>query len=155
MIAWVLGTFHTAVLGVALVLLAYPGGGLGVTLASLSTIAGLALFLALWAITLFATERATRGLDLLGGVTTGLHRRAFRWGALNGVLFLWAFAAILALQQLVTAPGTLQWQTVLTGAGFVIGVGSLVALAFGAVIGLILASIDQAAFGIARALVRG
>ena len=155
MTAWVLGTFHTAVLGIALVLLAYPGGSLGVTLASLSTIAGLALFLALWAITLFATERATRGLDLLGGVTAGLHRRALRWGALNGVLFLWAFVAILALQQLVTAPGTLEWQTVLTGAGFVVGVGSLAAMAFGAVIGLILASIDLAAFGIARVIARG
>ena len=155
MTAWVLGTFHTAVLGIALVLLAYPGGGLGVTLASLSTITGLALFLALWSITIFATERATRGLDLLSGVTAGLHRRALRWGALNGVLFLWSFVAILALQQLATAPGTLQWQTVLLGAGFVGGVGSLVALVFGAVIGLVLASIDLAGFGIARAIVRG
>ena len=155
MIAWVLGTFHTAVLGIALVLLSYPGGSLGVTLAGLSTITGLALFLALWAITLFATGRATRGLDLLGGVTAGLHRRALRWGAVNGVLFLWAFVAILALQQLATAPGTLQLQTVLIGVGFVGGLGSLVALTFGAVVGLILASIDLAAIGIARAMVRG
>jgi hypothetical protein len=147
---WILGTFHTAVVGLTLLFLAYPGGGLGVTLAGLSTITGLSLFVALWAITVFATERAIRGLDLAGGATTGYHRRALRWGALNGAFFLWSLAALLALQQLVTAPGTLQPQSVLLGAGFVGGIGSAFALTIGAVIGLMLASIDLAGLALAR-----
>lgn len=149
-IGWVLGTFHTAAIGLALLFLAYPGGGLGVTLASLSTITGLALFVALWAITVFATGRAIRGLDLIDGAAAGYHRRALRWGALNGMFFLWSLAALLALQQLITAPGTLQWQSVLLGAGFVGGVGSIFALVIGALVGLGLASIDLAGLALAR-----
>lgn len=149
---WILGTFHTAVVGLTLLFLAYPGGSLGTALGSLSTIAGLALFLALWAITVFATTRAIGGLDLHAGVTAGYHRRALRWGAVNGMLFLWALAALLALQQLITAPGTLQWQSLLLGAGFVAGVGSFFALTVGAIIGLALASIDLAGLALARRL---
>ena len=149
---WILGTFHTAVVGLTLLFLAYPGGGLGVTLGSLSTITGLGLFVALWAITVFSTSRAIRGLDLAGGATAGYHRRALRWGALNGMLFLWSAAAVLALQQLIAAPGTLQWQSLLLGAGFVMGVGSFFALTIGAVIGLALASIDLAGLALARRL---
>ncbi|HEV2251113.1 MAG TPA: hypothetical protein VGT60_11465 [Candidatus Limnocylindria bacterium] len=149
-LGWVLGTFHTAAVGLALLVLAYPGGGLGVALASLSTITGLALFIALWGITVFATSRSIRGLDLVGGAAAGYHRRALRWGALNGLLFLWSLAALLALQQLITAPGTLQPQSLLLGAGFVGGLGSLFALAVGAVVGLALASIDLAGLALAR-----
>jgi hypothetical protein len=147
---WVLGTFHTAVVGLALLFLAYPGGGLGVTLAGLSTVTGLSIFIALWTVTVFATSRAIRGLDLLAGATTGYHRRALRWGALNGVLFLWSFAALLAVQQLVTAPGTLSWQSLLLGAGFVGGLGSLFALTIGAMVGLVLGSLDLAGIALAR-----
>jgi hypothetical protein len=149
---WILGTFHTAGVGLALLLLAYPGGGLGTTLANLNTITGLALFVALWIITVFATNRAIRGLDLVGGAIAGYHRRALRWGALNGMAFLWSFAVLLALQQVITAPGTLPWQSLLFGAGFVGGIGSLVALTIGALVGLVLASIDLAALAFARAI---
>lgn len=152
---WVVGTFHTAVVGLALLLLAFPGGGLGTTLANLSTAAGLGLFVALWVITVFATSRAIASLDLLGGATAGYYRRAIRWGGANGILFLWSFAAILALQQAVTAPGTLQLQGLLLGAGFVASIGTLLAFTLGALIGLALASLDLAALAIARGLSRG
>lgn len=156
-LAWALGTFHATVVGLALLLLAYPGGGLGVALGGLSTVTGLALFVALWATTVFATGRAFAGLDLVtdGTAGRGFYRRALRWGGANGVLFLWSFAAILALQQAVTAPGTLSLQTLLLGAGFVVGIGSLFAFTFGAVIGLGLASIDLVALALARAIARG
>ena len=149
---WVLGTFHTAAVGLALLLLAYPGGGLGTTLANLSTAAGLGLFVALWASTAFATSRAIAGLDLVRGGTAGYYRRALRWGAINGILFLWSFAAILALQQAVTAPGTLQLQSLLLGGAFVAGIGTLFAFGIGGLVGLLLASIDLAALAIARGL---
>ncbi len=150
MTSWILGTFHTAVVGLTLLFLAYPGGSLGTTLGSLNTITGLALFVALWAITVFSTSRAIKGFDLASGATAGYHRRAIRWGALNGMLFLWSLAGLLALQQLITAPGTLPVQSLLLGAGFVAGVGSLFALTIGAVVGLALASIDLAGLALAR-----
>ncbi|MEA2633738.1 MAG: hypothetical protein QOH92_505, partial [Chloroflexota bacterium] len=48
LVVFALGTFHAAVLIVALVLVLYAAGGLAPLLSSLSTIAGLALFCALW-----------------------------------------------------------------------------------------------------------
>lgn len=155
MTRWVLGTFHTAALGIALVLLAYPGGGLGGLLAGLDTLTGVALFVALWLVTLFATGGAIRGLDLLAPAgARGLLRRAFRWGAANGVLFLWAAAALLALSQLIRLPGTLDLRTVALGAGFVLGLGTLVAVAIGAITGVLLAILDLAALAVARRIAR-
>ena len=154
-LAWALGTFHTSVLGLLLLLLVYPRGGLGIALGGLSTITGLALFVALWATTVFATSRAIRGLQLLGAERAAdrtFYRRALRWGAVNGALFLWSFTAILALQQFVTAPGTLQLGPVLLGTGFVLGVGTLFAVVIGAVVGLVLATLDLVGLRIARAL---
>jgi hypothetical protein len=152
-IGWVLGTFHTAVVGLALVLLSYPGGGLGTLLASLDTPTGIALFVALWTITVFATGRALRGLDPLAPVAAGpLFRRALRWGALNGVLFLWAAATLLALSQLIRQPGTLDPRTLALGAGFVLGPVSLFALGIGAAVGLALTALDLAALALARRL---
>lgn len=149
---WVLGTFHTAIVGLALLLLAYPGGGLGTTLANLSTAAGLGLFVALWVSTVFATGRAIAGLDLLAGGSAPYFRRALRWGALNGIVFLWSVAVILALQQVVTAPGTVALPSLLLGGGFVLGIGTLFALGVGGLVGLALASVDLAALAIAGAL---
>lgn len=156
MIGWVLGTFHTVAFGVVALLLIYPRGGLGATLANLNTLTGLALFLALWATTVVTTARAFAGLDPLAGDTpTGLlYRRALRWGAVNGVLFLWSQATLLALTQLVTVPGSLGLPSLGLGALFVVGIGSPFALVIGAVLGVVLGALDLAALAIARALVR-
>src|SRR5258706_2495824 len=60
---WALGTFHTVALVLILIWLVYPGGGLASLLASLGTVAGIVVFLALWGATLFTTRRALAGLD--------------------------------------------------------------------------------------------
>lgn len=157
-LTWALGTFHTAAVGVALLLLAYPGGGLGALLGSLSTVSGLAIFIALWAWTLFSTGRAIRGLRLVGAdrATSGsYYTRALRWGAFNGVTFFLSLVAIIVINTLSLAAPSVQLGAVLSIAAFESILGGLFAFAIGAVTGLALASLDLVALGVARAMLQG
>src|SRR5438105_15578922 len=61
LVVFTLGTFHAASLIAALVVILYASGGLAPLLGSLSTIAGLALFTALWLTTVWSTGRTLRG----------------------------------------------------------------------------------------------
>lgn len=156
-LTWALGTFHTAAVGIALLLLAYPGGSLGVTLGSLSTASGLAIFVALWAWTVFSTGRAIRGLRLIGpdrASSGAYYTRALRWGAFNGVTFFISLVAIIVVNALSLAAPSVQVGAVLSIAAFEGILGSLFAFAIGAVIGLALASLDLVALGVARAMLR-
>jgi hypothetical protein len=153
---WVLGTFHTSVFGLALLLLLYPRGGFGATLQGLSTLSGLAIFVALWATTLFTTRRALAGLDWLADDPAQMavfYRRALRWGGLNGLLFLVALGAILLLSTLVTARGSVT-RPALTFVGFVFWIGLVVSYVVGAIVGVALGALDIAALRVARTFVR-
>ena len=152
---WVLGTFHTSVFGLALLLLLYPRGGFGAALAGLNTLSGLAIFLALWAITLFTTRRALAGLNWLDDDPAQMalfYRRALRWGGVNGLLFLIALGAILLLSALVSAPGSIT-RPALTFFGFIAWIGLVVSYAVGAIVGVTLGAVDIAALRIARAVI--
>jgi hypothetical protein len=156
---WMLGTFHTVVLGVALLLLAYPGGGLGSLLSSLSTLSGIALFIALWGTTLFCTRNALAGLDWLSDdahVMGAFFWRAMRWGAANGMLFLVALIAM-QLVSAATTPAT-RGNFQLGGALFAVllygSFGTIFAAAIGAVVGVTLGALDIAALRIARSTTR-
>src|SRR5260370_610226 len=59
-VVFTLGTFHAAVLVAVLVVVLYANGGLASLLSGLSTIAGLALFGALWLTTVWSTDRTLR-----------------------------------------------------------------------------------------------
>jgi hypothetical protein len=153
LLAWVLGTFHTTVFGLALLLLLYPRGSFGATLQGLSTLSGLAIFVALWATTLFTTRRALAGLNWLDddpAQTAAFFRRAFRWGGVNGMLFLAALGAILLVSALVTAPGSIM--PALIFFVFIGAIGLLVSYAVGAIVGVTLGALDIAALRVARAV---
>ena len=155
LLGWVLGTFHTSVFGLALLLLLYPRGRFGDTLAGLSTLSGLAIFLALWATTLFTTRRALAGLNWLDDDPAQMavfFRRALRWGGVNGMLFLAALGAILLLSALATAPGSIT--PALIFFVFIGAIGAIVSYVVGALIGVTLGAIDIAALRIARAVIR-
>lgn len=155
LLEWVLGTFHTSVFGLALLLLLYPRGGFGATLAGLSTLSGLAIFLALWATTLFTTRRALAGLNWLDGDPAQMavfFRRALRWGGVNGMLFLAALGVILVLGALVTAPGSIT--PALIFPAFIAAIGVVVAYVVGAFVGVALGALDIAALRVARAVTR-
>jgi hypothetical protein len=156
LVDWVLGTFHTTVVGLTLLLLLYPRGGFGATLSSLSTLSGLAIFIALWATTVFTTRRALLGLDWLDDDPAQMaifFRRALRWGGVNGLLFLLALGAILLLNTLLTARGSIT-SPALTVFAFIGAIGVVVSYAIGAVVGVTLGALDIAALRVARALTR-
>jgi hypothetical protein len=152
---WVLGSFHTSVFGIALLLLLYPRGGFGATLGSLNTLSGLAIFLALWATTLFTTRRALEGLKWLDDDPAQMaifFRRALRWGAVNGMLFLAALGAILLASALATARGPIP-SAALTFFVLFGAIGVVVSYVVGALVGVTLGAVDIAALRIARAVI--
>lgn len=154
LLAWVLGTFHTTVFGLALLLLLYPRGGFGAALGNLSTLSGLAIFVALWATTLFTTRRALEGLNWLDDDPAEMaifFRRALRWGGVNGMLFLAALGAILLLSALATAPGSIT--PALIFFVFIAAIGLVVSYVVGALVGVTLGAVDIAALRIARAVI--
>ena len=150
--SWALGTFNSAVLALALLLLLYPRGRFGDTLAGLSTLTGLALYVALWATTVYATRRALDGIDLLGDVRAGdrFFGQALRWGGFTGVAFL-------------LEAGLIQIVSLALGGNLPIGslaflipfgvIGSMVAFVVGALIGVTLGAVNLAGVRLSRRLV--
>ena len=149
--SWVLGTFNSAVFGLALLLLLYPRGGLGDALAGLSTLTGLALYVALWATSVYAAGRATRGLELLDPrAGDAFYGRALRWGGFTGVAFLVELGAILLAGTLLSGDlRPLLSLPLFIPVGFI---ASLVAFVAGALVGVTAGALDLAALRIAGAL---
>lgn len=151
LLTWSLATFHTTVFVLIIVLFAYSGGGLGGALGGLNTFAGLGLFVVLWATTYVTTSRALRGLDLIGSARDrgGYGRRAFRWGAANGMSFL-AILGVVALVVAVanTRPGQVA-SGILLPALFIAPIALVVSAAVGGVVGAIFGIIDLGLFAVA------
>lgn len=151
LVTWALATFHAAVFVLIIVVGAYSGGGLGTALGGLNTFVGLGLFVALWATTYATTSRALQGLDLIGSPRdrSGYARRAFRWGAVNGMSFL-AILGIVALVVAVinTRPGQVA-TGILVPALFIAPFAVVVSAAVGATVGLILGTLDLGLFALA------
>src|SRR6202140_1587260 len=116
-VGFTLGTFHASVLIAVLVVVLYANGGLGSLLSGLSTIAGLALFSALWATTVWSTNRTLRGAFTVAPWTSVplgvMIPRAVRRGGGNGVAFLACLGLILLVSSAfngdvgLIGPGTL------------------------------------------------
>jgi hypothetical protein len=151
LLTWSLATFHTTVFVLVIVLFAYSGGGLGGALGGLNTFAGLGLFVVLWATTYVTTSRALRGLDLIGSARDrgGYGRRAFRWGAANGMSFL-AILGVVALVVAVanTRPGQVA-SGILLPALFIAPIALVVSAGVGGVVGAIFGIIDLGLFAVA------
>lgn len=150
--AWALATFHATFFVLVFVLLLYSRGGFGATLASLNTLVGLGLFVALWGTTLVTTRRALRGINPFGASVDGLRlaNQAIRWGAANGLGFL----ALLAIPLLIgsiaaTPPGGNPLAVlgiVVIAAPFAVSVAAVI----GALTGLTLSALDLVLIGLAR-----
>jgi len=155
-LAWALGSFHACVLGLVLVLLLYPGGRLGQTLAGLETLTGLLIFVALWATSVWTTRHA-----LADGVwlsTDPADRGAFfghalRWGAVTGTLFLAELGAIFLVRTLIVAPSAIASAGLLGIGGFAVfagSIGMLFAFVIGGVVGVTLGALDLVALSLTR-----
>ena len=152
LVVFALGTFHAAALIAALVLVLYATGGLAPLLSSLNTVAGLALFSALWLTTVWSTNPTLRGAFTVAPWTTVplgvmIPRAAWR-GGVNGVAFLACLGLILLVSSAFNGDvgliglGTLIFATVGAAGAFVIGL----------VVGLMLAAVDLALVTATRAI---
>ena len=149
---WTLGTFHAATLIVTLVLVLYVTGGLVGVLTSLSTVAGLALFSALWLTTVWSAHRTLRGvftgtLRTSVPVRTMIPRAAWQ-GGVNGVAFLAFLALILAISAALNGAVGL----VLFGAVLFATLGVVFAFLLGYVFGVLFVCIDILLVSATRAI---
>jgi hypothetical protein len=146
-VEWTLATFHASAFVLLVVFFLYTRDALGPALAGLNTLLGLALFVALWATTYLTTCRALQGLDLLGeGDRRLFARRAFRWGAANGMAFLAVLGLVLIASAVFVSPSGLL--PVLFVAPFALIISAVV----GAIVGTLFSTIDLALLALARAL---
>jgi hypothetical protein len=152
LVVFALGTFHAAALIAALVLVLYATGGLTSLLSSLSTIAGLALFSALWLTTVWSTNRTLRGAFTVAPWTSAplgimIPRAAWR-GGVNGVLFVACLGVILIISSAFSG------DVGFLGLGALIFaiVGAAVAFVIGLAVGLLFAGVDLALVSATRAI---
>jgi hypothetical protein len=151
-VVFTLGTFHAAALIAALVVILYASGGLAPLLSSLSTIAGLALFSALWLTTVWSTGRTLRGALTVAPWTSVplgimIPRAAWR-GGVNGVVFLVCLGVILAISSAFNGDvGVVGF-----GALIFLTVGAAFAFVIGLVLGLLFAGLDLALVSATRAI---
>jgi hypothetical protein len=151
LVTWSLATFHATTFVLAIVLFAYSRNALGAGLSGLNTLVGLGLFVALWATTYFTTSRALKGLDLIGSARDrqGYARRAFRWGAANGMLFLVILGFVVVGTAISsTRPGQVPGG-ILVPALFIAPFALIVSAAVGATVGVIFGTIDLGLFALA------
>ena len=164
LIVWSFATFHASAFVLVAITFIYRGGGLGQALQGLNTAVGFALFLALWTTTVITTRSALHGLGLAtpspidGGKFVW---RALRWGAINGITFFGALAAVVVaglilanvsqMTQSVAVPTALQTVAI---AGLYLFFGSIFAFAIGAVVGVVFGGIDLILLGIAARILR-
>ena len=151
LLTWSLATFHTTVFVLVIVLFAYSGGGLGGALGGLNTIAGLGLFVALWATTYVTTSRALKGLDLIGSARDrgGYGRRAFRWGAANGMSFLAILGSVAIVAAILNTRPEQVGSGILLPALFIAPIALVVSAGFGGAVGVTFGIIDLGLFALA------
>lgn len=168
-----LATFHTLSFIIIVVVFLYSQGTLGSLLEGLNTLAGYAIFGALWATTWWTTRKALRGyfkgIDHDGGESqiAEMMRGEFQlsqviangviWGGVNGILFLIALALILliyisALTLAALLGGSTNPEASVTLILFAM-IGSPVGAIVGGMVGFILALVDGAILGLARWLI--
>jgi len=147
LVEWSFATFHASAFVLAIVFFLYSRDALGPALGGLNTLLGLALFVALWATTYLTTCRALEGIDLLReGDRVLFARRAFRWGAANGMAFLGVLGVVLIASAVFVSP------SVLLPVLFVAPFALVISAAVGAVVGALFSAIDLALLALARAL---
>jgi hypothetical protein len=161
LLVWAFAAFHTGIFVLALVFFLHLRGSLGAVLASLNTLVGIALFVALWAVIGWSTRRGLKrltrstggaGIFSVTGVKLGdALVQALWWGGVTGLLF---FAGLVVytlvfvlLPNVASAPVAFGVLLVYTS------LGGVVAFVIGALSGLVLGLIDGILVGLVRELV--
>ena len=142
-----LATFHAAVFLLVLAATAYLQNSLGELLSNLSTLAGLALFGALWLASVVSTHWALRGneSDVESPDLVKMLGLGALWGGVNGTLFFLALIPIITLSQLLGSIAGLQSGQLMVlpiVLSIVALCGSPVAFCVGAFVGVLFAILD-------------
>jgi len=157
-----LGTFHTAFFMLIVVIVPYALGILGLYLGELNTGIGIGLFLLLWGVTTYCTQRAIQ--EIQG--ETSEQPIAFekicgvgaKWGGRNGVIFTFALAALVAFGltvREVVSGNFREWISMLSLllSGLIgFAVATLPIFLVGGLIGLFFSCIDKGLLEISRYL---
>ncbi|WP_435364924.1 hypothetical protein [Haloarchaeobius sp. DYHT-AS-18] len=146
LLAWCLGTYHTATLTAAGVTGLHLSGAVGDLLGGLNTVVGFAAFLYLWAVTLWTTTRVLGAVELFGpdrSSARAVVAAGAKWGAVTGILFFLGVLLTLAFAFLGEVLVLLLFA----------GIGGAFALAIGAVVGLAFSLLDVALLALSRWLV--
>ncbi|MCT9094421.1 hypothetical protein [Haloarchaeobius sp. HME9146] len=146
LLAWCLGTYHTATLTAAGVASLHLSGALGDPLGGLNTVVGFAAFLYLWAVTLWTTTRVLGAVELFGpdrSSTRAVVAAGAKWGAVTGLLFFLGVLLTLAFAFLGEMLVLLLF----------FGIGGAFALAIGTVVGLAFSLLDVGLLALSRWLV--
>lgn len=152
LLAWALGTFHTVLLVLVLLIALHNGGGLGGAVDGLNTLLGFVIFGALWLTAWWSTRRVLRAVVSAGRLrvsTWRLLQLGALWGGFSGVLFLLSLVVIIAtvsIPAIVTALGDADVSDIPVGVTIVLvygPFGTVVAFVLGAVVGIALALIDR------------
>ncbi len=153
LVVWALASFHTAALVAVLVVALYLFGPVNWALSGLGTVEGLGLYLALWALTWWATRGVVRAVaQVEDGAAFAVLREGGKWGGVIGACFLWVLLAV------AVVPGTAISDVTLEGILLFLfygGIGSILALGVGGIVGVLFAALDLALFRIARSLSSG
>lgn len=143
LVAFAAGSFHAALVMVAILGLLHGSGDLGDALGGLGTLPGAAAYLALWAVAWWTTRRGVAtAVDRGGGVVAAL-LAGLAWGAVAGVTFLVAVGGVGGIVLLFDA--STEFPTVL----LILGIGSAAAAVVGSLVGGVLALADVALLGVA------
>ena len=151
---WSLATFHTVSFVAAVVVAEHVSGSLAGALGRLNTALGVAAFLALWAITWFATSKGLYGMEprVEDASLLTIVESTIVAGGWNGVGI---FALILSLSVASILAGNGSGGPALIPVLFFVAViGSLLAFTIGAVVGLVYGLIDALLLRAGAALFR-
>lgn len=148
-VGWALAAFHSTTLVVMLVTLLYLWAPVGELLAGLQTVVGLALYLVLWATTLWTNKHWPRDTRLtIDGTainSSSFLRTSFKWGGVTGSVFFIALVILAVAAQ--TVPTSLFPLVIVL-------IGVIVAFVIGGITGCIFAFTDLALLRIARRVAR-
>lgn len=154
-LAIALGSFHTSLLTMLLVVPLYLFGDLGSLLDDFSTLLGLAAFGALWATSVYATYRGIDAAGLEAGKQApadAVMRAGETWGAWNGMWFFWCLlsAGTVAILWNTDSPDQLLGVAVFVMAAFVIG--SVFAALIGGFFGFMFSLLELGLLRLARSI---
>ncbi|MBV0923927.1 hypothetical protein KTS45_06895 [Halomicroarcula limicola] len=138
LLPWALGTVDVVAFALVGVVAAHAAGALGGFLRGLNTLAGVAVFLYLWAIFVLAARWVLSAASLADDSLRSLALRGVAVGGVGGTAFLLGILAVTAVPQLLVSQPV--------SALLVVLIGIVVAAPVGALVGLVLGGLDIALY---------